>query len=110
MRRPATIGKHLSHIQAIEAIPEGKELRAKASCDWDGLPDEFLTREQFVYSAVPISTFAILKDGEWMERGSMGWFACVADEKPRDQWAEKVSEVIRNIPGESWVTIVDCHI
>lgn len=58
-----------------------------------------------------ISPFAILTpDGQWIERGSMGWFAIVSDQKEtREQWNEKVREILGKHTGCS-ITVVDCHI
>lgn len=33
-----------------------------------------------------IATFAVVKDGEWHERGNIGWFGMVSDEKNKDDW------------------------
>lgn len=38
--------------------------------------------------------FAIVApDGEWYEKGKMGWWACVADEKEKDLWEKQCREV-----------------
>lgn len=52
--------------------------------------------------------FAILKDGEWIEKGRMGWWACVSDEK--ENWDEIRTKVWDSIRPDQWVTMVDCHI
>lgn len=48
--------------------------------------------------------------GEWHERGRMGWFACVSDEKDADTWAESVGALLAAAPEDTTVTAVDCHI
>jgi len=36
-----------------------------------------------------VSSFAVITpDGEWLEKGKMGWFACVADEQDADDWMD----------------------
>lgn len=95
--------------RAIDEQPGGTDLRA-ASFEWDGLPDEFLTREAFIASAVPFSCFAILHEGKWMEKGEMGWFACVSNEKDDGEWRQEIVDVIRASPKTAWLTVVDCHI
>lgn len=56
------------------------------------------------------TTFAVLKDGEWYERGVMGWWAHVSDEVPEHEWAARVAELLAGLPPETQVSIVDCHI
>lgn len=75
--------------------------------------DEFLvSREEFVADArnSAISTFAILKDGEWYERGDMGWWGCVSDEVDQDEWNAQVAKLIDEVSDDTRITIVDCHI
>ena len=49
----------------------------------------------------------VTPDGEWIEKGRMGWWACVSDEK--DNWAEIEARVLAKYP-EHKVVVVDCHI
>ena len=74
-------------------------------------PDDFLcTREQYVREAErnAISTFAYLRGGKWAEKGEMGWFANVSNEK--DSWPEIFYNLLQDVPGDEYVTILDCHI
>jgi hypothetical protein len=57
-----------------------------------------------------IVTFAVLKDGKWYERGKMGWWGCIADEKNKDDWNNEFNKLIDTVPGETLLTIFDCHI
>jgi hypothetical protein len=52
----------------------------------------------------------VLKDGEWHERGSMGWFGCVSDEKDKEDWFKQVSDLIDSLPDDTLMTVCDCHI
>lgn len=80
--------------------------------DWfDGNPDEYLmTREQYVrfHGLKAVTTFAILHNGQWAERGRMGSFAFVHNEK--DNWEEIFQKILAEIPDETRLTILDCHI
>jgi len=69
-------------------------------------------REAYVKSAEnsAITFFAVLKDGEWYERGKRGWWACVSDEKDQDKWNEEVTALLDSIPDDTLLTMVDCHI
>lgn len=67
--------------------------------------------EQYVdaWGMREVSLFAIVKDGEWIERGSMGWWGVVTDEKDRDEWAANYYKFVIQYPNH-WLTVVDCHI
>ena len=53
-------------------------------------------------------TFAVLMNGNWYEKGEMGWFACVSDENP--DWKNEFSKLLESIPDDALLTVVDCHI
>jgi hypothetical protein len=57
-----------------------------------------------------LSAFAIVKDGTWHERGRMGWWATVSDEKATTAWREEFQSVLETIRPDQWITLVDCHI
>lgn len=70
------------------------------------------TREEFIKKAgqSAISTFAVILDGKWYERGEMGWWACVSNEKDQDEWDSEFEKLLNNVPDDTLLTIVDCHI
>ena len=53
-------------------------------------------------------TFSILKDGVWYEKGEMGWWACVSNEK--DDWSAEFAKLLDEIPDDTLVSVYDCHI
>jgi hypothetical protein len=57
-----------------------------------------------------VSTFAVVKGGVWYERGSMGWWGCVSDEKDVDSWGREYAALIDGLSPDTWVAVVDCHI
>lgn len=61
-------------------------------------------------AAQAISTFAVIKDGKWYERGSMGWWGAVSDEKDMDKWVEEFNNMLDSIPDDTLLSIYDCHI
>jgi hypothetical protein len=76
-------------------------------------PDEFLCgREEYIARArrSAISTFAVVKDGQWYEKGRMGWWAMVSDEKDQDVWNEQFAGLIDGLPDDTLLSVVDCHI
>lgn len=54
--------------------------------------------------------FGYVKDGRWVERGEMGWFATVSDEQDPEVWARHYNEMLESLRPDQWVTVVDCHI
>lgn len=69
-------------------------------------------REAFVLRSVDscLVTFAVLKDGVWYERGRMGWWASVSDEKSASDWNTEFSKLLDGLPPETLVSVYDCHI
>jgi hypothetical protein len=59
----------------------------------------------FTKSSVP---FCLVVDGEWFEKGSMGWWGMVSDEK--DDWNETFHDILSKLPEDSEVTLIDFHI
>lgn len=68
------------------------------------------TKESFCKRCSSPCTFAVLKDGVWYERGEMGWWACVSNEKEESEWEEEFNKLIENLPDDTLLTVVDCHI
>lgn len=78
-----------------------------------GIDDYLVSRDQYIQAArdSALSTFAVVtSDGKWHERGEMGWFACVSNEKDQSDWNREVSKLIDSLPDDARLTIVDCHI
>ena len=76
-------------------------------------PKEFdIPREDYLKQArnEATLTFAVIKDGVWYERGSMGWWGFVADEKDKDTWAEQVNALLDGLPDNEILSVIDCHI
>ena len=73
--------------------------------------------EPFDGDAIPVrdipddtTPFAVVTpDGEWHERGHMGWWASVGDEKDREDWEKEVGAILSKYPDHIAV-VVDCHI
>jgi len=68
------------------------------------------TIEQYIESAPALRTFAVVKDGVWYERGKMGWWACVFDEKAPDAWSKEFDALLAGLDPNTYISIVDCHI
>lgn len=79
-----------------------KKLKAEGRCDQALIKD--------ISNVEEISVFAVVKDGKWYERGKMGWFAVVSDEKDKDAWSEEVKQLLATLPPDTLLTMYDCHI
>ncbi len=57
-----------------------------------------------------ISTFAIIKDGKWFEKGQMGWWGLVHDEMEQDVWHNQFELMLHTLPDDTLLSVYDCHI
>lgn len=71
-----------------------------------------IPREQYIARgrANAVSFYAILKDGQWFERGQMGWWGMASNEEDIDTWNQKFEELLNSLPDDALLTVVDCHI
>ncbi|MCA8145429.1 hypothetical protein [Burkholderia vietnamiensis] len=98
--------------KAYHAQPAMKAVAAALDNPWDGV-DEYLTpRDQYVQQARDSSTvpYALVKDGQWNGRGTMGWFGISHDESDSGVWNRMVNELLDSLPDHTVLTVVDCHI
>lgn len=70
------------------------------------------SREEFIQRArdracVP---YALVNKGEWTGRGNMGWFGMSDDKVALDDWYRLVNQLLDNLPDDTLITVVDCHI
>lgn len=70
------------------------------------------SRDEFVHRAVSgvLVPFAVVWEGKWYEKGEMGWFGAVRDEKKSEDWNKEFFEMFSSLPGDTLVTMVDAHI
>ena len=105
-------GRFCEFIDAEKAkgCPRATTLRLAGELgygDWNGI-DIGQTMQQAIDSVPPICTFAVLMDGNWYQRGEMGWWACISNED--EEWDSKFKELFENLQEDKLITIVDCHI
>lgn len=111
---------HGGNIDAAREAYHAQPLRvaldeaAKTDRDlvWIEVKDYLSSREDYIQRASDRATvlFGVLKDGQWVERGEMGWFGCVSGEKDRDAWNRDFNAMLDALPDDTWLTVVDCHI
>ncbi len=92
---------------AMKAL--NKELGFRMGCWVDELEGR---REAYVRRCENASfrTFAVVKDGKWYEKGEMGWWGLVIDEKDEDKWDQQFMSLLESLPEDTMLTVVDCHI
>lgn len=56
------------------------------------------------------TTFSVVKNRKWFERGSMGWWGIVSDEKDQEKWTAEFRKLIDELSDNELLTLVDCHI
>lgn len=66
----------------------------------------------YAKSETDFSTFAVLKDGEWFEKGEMGWFGMSSESgEESKKWDDEFFELfIKDLSDKALLTVVDCHI
>lgn len=118
---------HLPEIESwdsirerFENIDDAREFyhnqeRVKALRDakyWTDAENFQISREEYVENARnnAISTYAVVKDGEWYEKGQMGWWGMSSNEIDQNEWNKRVMELIDETDDETLFTLVDCHI
>lgn len=74
-----------------------------------GDPD---ARQKFIDRArsQAFSTYAVVKDGEWYQKGKMGWWGMSRDEMDESEWLAKIDALLDDLPDDAVLTILDCHI
>lgn len=113
-------GGGVSFYDYLQSLPEGNPVRVARELKlWHGfdalvseygagVPETEPDPVAWANKPEPFSCFAMLRDGRWMERGTMGWWACVSNENS-DHDAE-FAAALADVPDDHWLTVVDCHI
>jgi hypothetical protein len=57
-----------------------------------------------------VMTFAVIKDGQWHQKGNMGWWGMVSDEKDPTEWENEYAKLIESLSPETLLSVYDCHI
>ena len=68
------------------------------------------TKESYIENNKKFSTFAVIKDGKWYEKGEMGWWACVSNEKESSNWGKEFDSLLKSLPEETLLSVYDCHV
>lgn len=79
--------------------------------DWLGNPCKKLKEGyEWHYDNKDNFPFCVVIDGVWYEKGDMGWWGMVANEKGEKEWNGEVAALLEKIPADADVYNVDFHI
>ena len=89
-----------------------KDIREALGNPWDDVDEYLETREAYVERArrQSITTFAVVKDGKWYQRGDMGWWGATSNEMSDSEWYEQFQKLLADLDDDTVLTVVDCHI
>lgn len=100
----------------LEQIERVKELRRLNVNDIGedfgaGVPDHELDPIAWANSAPAITALSFLgTDGVWHEKGEMGWWGMIHNEKEDNDWDAEFQKALAAVPDDHWINVVDCHI
>jgi len=57
-----------------------------------------------------ITTYAVVKNGDWFEKGEMGWFGMSSGDKDQDLWDKEIKTILDSVADDTIISIFDCHI
>ena len=103
-----------------ELIVEGakpKNKKEEEQVKWNWYKPEYYTerykdKETYAKCNSSFSMWAVVKDGVWYEKGQMGWWA-MSDETHDEavDWEMNFHDrFIKDLPEDTLITVVDCHI
>lgn len=74
--------------------------------------DRYKTKEEYIKRITQFGSHAVVKDGKWYEVGEMGWFGCSSEtNEEQEKWDNEYFELfIKDLPEDTQLTVVDCHI
>ena len=52
----------------------------------------------------------VTEDGQWMEKGEIGWWCSVSNEKSEETWKQQFVDYVKSLDANCLVTVVDFHI
>ena len=102
-------------MKMLEEVKNKSNLLNKKDRDlitWLDLESYQVTKKEYINSCGDSSfvSFAVVKDGKWYEKGEMGWWGCVHNEKNIDEWIKEFNKMLKEIPNDTLLSVFDCHI
>ena len=95
--------------------PKNKE--EKEIVEWELYKPEYYikrykTKERYANQQSNFSVSCVLKNGTWLEAGEVGWFGSTsATPEEEGNWVDDFyNKFIKDLPEDTLLTVVDCHI
>lgn len=109
---PGEIDKAREFYHKHPAVVALREAKVSSGMFGDGVKDYRSGLDALVQNASDkaISTFAVLLDGEWYQKGEMGWFGVHSEDMKPEDWEAEFTKMFDAIPDDTMITVVDCHI
>lgn len=100
-----------SEVDAWDRYKE-QPLLAHWKAYWTTPKDFAVDRDTYIRRACnrAFVTFAILRHGEWIERGEMGWWCSVRNARDEAEWTELFWRTIDELPDDTLLSLYDLHI
>jgi len=89
------------------AIQEARTLCWGCPVAWYGFDEEEYAQKMRRRAMIP---YAIVKDGKWYGKGEMGWWGMSSGDKDQEKWNEEIQRLFDDLPPDTQLTLVDCHI
>lgn len=68
------------------------------------------TIQTYVDRGMTPVTFAVIKNGEWYQKGDMGWWGITTNEKDPADWDAEFQKLIDSVDDDTLLSVYDCHI
>lgn len=65
--------------------------------------------EDWINNVPALSAWAVVKNGEWFEKGKMGWWASSSNEMSDAEWDRQFDKMMSELRPDQHLTVVDCH-
>lgn len=64
--------------------------------------------QEWIDAAPPLSSWAVVMDDQWFEKGQMGWWGTSSGDQ--GDWDEKFDDLFGLVRPDQWLAVVDYHI
>lgn len=100
----------------VEGVkPKNKEEKESVKYNWykpEYYTERYKDKETYAKCSSSFSMWAVVKDGVWYEKGQMGWWVMSSEthDEAVDWEMNFYDRFIKDLPDNTILTIVDCHI
>lgn len=106
--------ENIDEVREIyHAQPVVIDIRKDDDFIWDGTDMLNKGREAWInsYSSASVIPFSFVDlEGNWNEKGRMGWWGIVANESEQQDWNASFLKYLESLDENTYITCVDCHI